>query len=155
MIIDLQSVPHQAGTTYPEPFRAAVAGRSRQRVGNAAGLTRFGVNLTTLVPGSCSALRHWHSQQDEFVYIVTGELTLVTDAGEQLLTPGMMAAFPAGEANGHHLINRSDQPATYLEVGDRTSNDQATYPDDDLLALPAPTGHRFTHRDGRSYPAQS
>ena len=155
MIIPVETLPEHTGTTYPEPFRAAVTGRSRKRVGNAAGLTRFGVNLTTLVPGSCSALRHWHSQQDELIYVITGELTLVTDAGAQVMGPGMMAGFPAGEANGHHLVNNSDQPATYLEVGDRTPNDTASYPDDDLVALPKPDGtpgHRFVHKDGHPYP---
>ncbi len=152
MVIDLSAVPITQGTGYPEPFRAAVAGRSRQRVGNAAGLTNFGVNLTTLKPGAQSALRHWHSLQDEFIYVVSGELTLVTDEGETCLTPGMMAGFKAGVADGHHLINRSGAIATYLEVGDRTLGDRADYPDDDLLALPkAEGGHGFTHRNGQPY----
>ncbi len=152
MIIDLSQVPVSQRTGYPEPFKAAVAGRSRQRVGNAAGLTNFGVNLTTLAPGAQSALRHWHSHQDEFIYVVSGELTLVTDAGETLLTSGMMAGFPAGVADGHHLINRSDVIATYLEIGDRTPNDRAEYPDNDLLALSKPEGgYYFTHRSGQSY----
>ncbi|MEN8445885.1 MAG: cupin domain-containing protein, partial [Cyanobacteria bacterium J06555_13] len=127
MKIDLSSVPVEHGTTYPAEFRAAVAGRSRQRVGNAAGLKNFGVNLTTLAPGSQSALRHWHAAQDEFIYVVSGELVLITDDGEQLLYPGDMAGFVAGEANGHHLVNRSDAPAVYLEVGDRTTPDRAEY----------------------------
>ncbi|MEM1240382.1 MAG: cupin domain-containing protein [Cyanobacteria bacterium P01_H01_bin.26] len=152
MVIDLSTVPASQGTGYPPPFRAAVDGRSRQRVGNAAGLTQFGVNLTTLAPGAQSALRHWHSHQDEFIYVVSGAVTLVTNAGETLLTPGMMAGFAAGVADGHHLINRSDAIATYLEIGDRTANDQATYPDDDLLALPkADGGRRFVHRSGAPY----
>ena len=152
MVIDLSTVPVSQGTDYPQPFRAAVDGRSRQREGNAAGLTRFGVNLTTMAPGAQSALRHWHSHQDEFVYVVAGAVTLVTNAGETLLTPGMMAGFVAGVADGHHLINRSDAIATYLEIGDRTANDQATYPDDDLLALPeVDGGQRFVHRSGAPY----
>ncbi|ESA33099.1 cupin 2 conserved barrel domain protein [Leptolyngbya sp. Heron Island J] len=152
MIIDLTQVPTSQGTSYPQPFKAAVAGRARQRVGNAAGLTNFGVNLTTLAPGAQSALRHWHSRQDEFIYVVSGELSLVTDAGETVLTSGMMAGFPAGIADGHHLINRSDAIATYLEIGDRTPADQAEYPDDDLLALPKPEGgYYFAHRNGQPY----
>ncbi|MEO1182435.1 MAG: cupin domain-containing protein [Cyanobacteria bacterium J06636_28] len=152
MVIDLSTVPISQGTGYPPPFRNAVAGRSRQRLGNAAGLTNFGVNLTTLAPGAQSALRHWHSHQDEFIYLISGELVLVTDAGETLLTPGMMAGFPAGVANGHHLINRSGAIATYLEIGDRTPGDRAEYPDDDLRALPkAEGGHYFTHRNGQTY----
>ncbi|MBE9065542.1 cupin domain-containing protein [Leptolyngbya cf. ectocarpi LEGE 11479] len=152
MVIDLATVPVIQGTGYPEPFRSAVAGRSRQRLGNAAGLMNFGVNLTTLAPGAQSALRHWHSHQDEFIYVVSGELVLVTDAGETLLKPGMMAGFPAGVADGHHLINRSGEIATYLEIGDRTPGDRADYPDDDLLALPQPEGgYYFAHRDGGPY----
>ncbi|MEM9266905.1 MAG: cupin domain-containing protein [Cyanobacteria bacterium P01_F01_bin.13] len=152
MIIDLSTVPVSRGTGYPNPFRASVAGRSRQRIGNAIGLTNFGVNLTTLAPGAQSALRHWHSHQDEFIYVISGELTLVTDAGETLLTPGIMAGFPANLADGHHLINRSDEIATYLEIGDRTPGDRAEYPDDDLLAMPqANGGYVFTHRNGAPY----
>ena len=152
MIIDLSQVPVSQGTGYPQPFRAAVAGRARQRVGNAAGLTNFGVNLTRLAPGAQSALRHWHSRQDEFIYVVSGKLTLVTDAGETVLTSGMMAGFAAGVADGHHLINRSDAIATYLEIGDRIPNDQAEYPDDDLMALSKPEGgYYFTHRNGQPY----
>ena len=152
MVIDLATVPIVRGTGYPAPFREAVAGRARQRVGNASGLTKFGVNLTTLAPGSQSALRHWHSHQDEFIYVVSGELTLVTNAGQTLLTPGMMAGFPAGVADGHHLINRSEANATYLEIGDRTLGDRAEYPDHDLVALPkSEGGHSFVHRNGDSY----
>jgi uncharacterized cupin superfamily protein len=151
MRIDLSAVPVETGTTYPEPFRAAVAGRSRQRVGNAAGLKNFGVNLTTLAPGSQSALRHWHTAQDEFIYVISGELVLITDEGEQMLAPGDMAGFAAGQANGHHLVNRSAEVATYLEIGDRTTPDRAEYPDVDLVAVPAAVGHRFEHKDGRAY----
>lgn len=151
MIINPHQVPDSTGTGYPAPFRAQVAGRSRKRVGNAAGLTNFGVNLVTLQPGSASALRHWHTRQDEFIYIVEGELTLVMDDGEQILQPGMMAGFAAGKPNGHCLINRSNQSAVYLEIGDRTSGDQAHYPDVDLLAIDTPTGYQFTHVDGTAY----
>ncbi|MEA5463037.1 cupin domain-containing protein [Leptothoe sp. PORK10 BA2] len=152
MVIDLSTVPVTQGTGYPELFRAAVAGRSRQRVGNVAGLTNFGVNLTRLAPGAQSALRHWHSHQDEFIYVVSGQLVLVTNEGETLLTPGMMAGFPAGVADGHHLINRSGAISTYLEIGDRTRGDRAEYPDHDLLAMPKPEGgHQFTHRSGQPY----
>lgn len=157
MKIDLSNVPVERGTTYPSEFRAAVAGRSRQRVGNAAGLKNFGVNLTTLAPGSQSALRHWHAAQDEFIYVVSGELVLITDDGEQLLYLGDMAGFVAGEANGHHLVNRSDVPAVYLEVGDRTTPDRAEYPDHDLVYAPVANESangakgQFEYRDGRIY----
>lgn len=152
MKIDLSSVPVESGTNYPDEFKAVVAGRSRQRVGNAAGLKNFGVNLTTLTPGSQSALRHWHSAQDEFIYVVSGELVLITDEGEQTLHPGDMAGFVAGEANGHHLVNRTEQPAMYLEVGDRSTPDRAEYPDQDLLCVPTADGYRkFTRKNGTVY----
>ncbi|HEY9804448.1 MAG TPA: cupin domain-containing protein [Leptolyngbyaceae cyanobacterium] len=151
MIIDPQDVPTERSTNYPNPFKALVAGRMRQKLGNFAGLKNFGVNLVKLEPGSYSALRHWHSHQDEFIYILEGELTLITDAGEQILTPGMAAGFPAGEANGHHLVNRSSVVGVYLEVGDRSPNDTAIYPDEPgLLTIPSPDGtfREFTHQDG-------
>ncbi len=152
MRIDLASIPVESGTGYPEQFRARVAGRSRQRIGDAAGLKNFGVNLTTLAPGSQSALRHWHSAQDEFVYIVQGELVLITNEGEQALASGDMAGFAAGKANGHHLVNRSAAPAMYLEVGDRTSPEQVMYPDQDLVfRLTADGQRRFERRDGTVY----
>lgn len=152
MQIDLSSVPVETGSTYPEAFRSAVVGRSRQRVGKAAGLQNFGVNLTTLLPGSQSALRHWHSAQDEFVYVISGELVLITDEGEQPLVPGDMAGFVAGKANGHHLVNRSDAIATYLEIGDKSTPDRAEYPDEDLVCVPVVDGgRRFEYRDGSAY----
>jgi uncharacterized cupin superfamily protein len=151
MIIDPQEVPESKGTSYPEPFKSFVAGRTKKRLGNAAGLKNFGVNLVKLEPGSCSALRHWHSNQDELVYILEGEVTVVTNAGEQILKPGMAAGFPAGEANGHHLINRSSTVAVYLEIGDRTPNDIANYPDDDLMAKDDSGKWVFLHKDGSPY----
>ncbi|MGB7086517.1 MAG: cupin domain-containing protein [Phormidesmis sp.] len=152
MQIDLSSVPIENSTGYPDEFKSAVAGRYRQRVGEAAGLRNFGVNLTTLHPGSQSALRHWHSAQDEFVYVVQGELVLITDEGEQTLRPGDMAGFAAGRANGHHLVNRSALPVTYLEIGDRSTPDQSDYPDQDLVCVPTIDGRRqFRHRDGKAY----
>lgn len=152
MKIDLSSVPVESGTNYPDEFKAAVAGRRRQRVGNAAGLKNFGVNLTTLEPGSQSALRHWHSDQDEFIYILQGEVVMVTNEGEQMLSPGDMAGFAAGVENGHHLINRSDVPALYLEVGDRAAPDRVEYPDDNLFfALTENGQRRFARSDGRAY----
>lgn len=146
-VLDSATVGATLGATgYPEPFRTAVAGRLRKRLGNPLGITNFGVNLTRLEPGAASALRHWHTRQDEFVYVLEGELTLVTDAGETLLRPGMCAGFPAGKPDGHQLVNRSDGPATYLEIGDRTAGDEVDYPDEDLRYDDATD--RFTHRDG-------
>lgn len=148
---DPATVPAHTGSTYPEPFRAQVAGRSKRRLGDAAGLTRFGVNLVTLPPGCPSSMRHWHSHEDEFVYVVEGELTLVTDAGEQILSPGMAAGFPAGKADGHQLINRAGKPAVYLEVGDRAPDDTVVYSDIDMRLEPASGGHRFVRKDGTPY----
>ena len=149
--LDPDAVSAVEGSTYPEAFKARVAGRVRRRLGDALGLTNFGVNLTTLKPGAQSALRHWHTKQDEFIYIVSGELVLVTNAGEQVLKPGLVAGFPAGKADGHHLANRGSVDAVYLEVGDRTAGDEAEYPDDDLAARATPTGRRFEHKDGTPY----
>ncbi|MDJ0708094.1 MAG: cupin domain-containing protein [Leptolyngbyaceae cyanobacterium MO_188.B28] len=151
MIIDPQAVPDRTGTNYPASFKTRVAGRSKKRVGNAAGLKNFGVNWVTLAPGASSALRHWHEKQDEFVYIIQGELILITNDGEHILKSGMMAGFPASEVNGHHLVNRSTALAIYLEIGDRTPNDLVHYPDDDISAHDTPTGWTFTHKDGSPY----
>ena len=139
------------GSGYPEPFRSRVAARRKQKLGDALGLKNFGVNLTTIPPGAMSALRHWHSHEEEFIYIVSGELALVTDTGEQRLLPGMCAGFPAGKADGHCLLNRSDRDAVYLEVGDRKPDDTVTYPDDDIAAPATSQGRRFTKKDGTPY----
>lgn len=149
--LDPRDVADNTSTNYPEPFRSMVQGRVRKRLGEALGLRNFGVNLSLLAPGSRSSVRHWHSKQDEFVYVVEGELTLVTDVGRQRLRAGMVAGFPAGGADGHHLVNESDAVARYLEVGDRTPGDEGTYPDDDLQAVKTDTGWAFAHKDGRPY----
>lgn len=151
MYVDPEQVPARTGTVYPEPFKARVAGRIKRRLGDAAGLKNFGVNQVTLEPGAMSALRHWHQRQDEFIYVLAGEVVLITNAGEQTLTTGMAAGFPAGEANGHHLVNRSTAPAMFLEVGDRTPDDRVTYPDDDLVAVEGAAGWLFFHKDGQPY----
>ena len=150
--IDPQAVAPRRTTNYPEPFRKVVAGREKRALGDAAGLRNFGVNPTRLEPGAASALRHWHEKQDEFVYVLEGELVLVTDLGEEALGPGMAAGFPAGRACGHHLVNRTDKPALYLEIGDRSQGERAHYTADDLAAAMDPEGRwRFTHKDGRPY----
>lgn len=146
--LDPDTLAAVSGTNYPGPFKSRVAGRARKKLGDALGLKNFGVNLTTLKPGAQSALRHWHARQDEFVYVVSGELVLVSDAGEQVLSSGMCAGFAAGRADGHHLVNRSGREAVYLEVGDRTPGDAVTYPDDNLLAKATPQGWTFTRKDG-------
>lgn len=150
-VLDPADVPAATGSGYPEPFRSRVSTRRKQKLGDALGLRNFGVNLTTLPPGALSALRHWHSREDEFIYVVSGELTLVTGAGEQRLAAGMCAGFPAGRADGHCLINRGDRDAVYLEVGDRKPDDAVTYPDDDIVGQATPQGRRFTKKDGTPY----
>jgi uncharacterized cupin superfamily protein len=150
--LDPQRVPPRRGSSYPEPFRAQVEGREKRPVGDAVGLSQFGVNLVELPPGCWSAQRHWHSHEDEFVYVLQGELTLVTDAGEQVLRAGMAAGFPAGTPDGHHLINRTDQPATYLEVGTRREDvDEVDYSDIDMAVRQTPDGQRFVKKTGEPY----
>ena len=150
--IDIASLKVDSATGYPEPFRQAVAGRERKQLGNAVGLDQFGVNLTRLKPGAQSAQRHWHEAEDEFVYVVEGELVLCEDGGEIVLRPGDAAGFKAGVANGHCLINRSAQDAVYLEVGTRAPRDRAQYPDIDLLVRKDENGVRYTHKSGEPYP---
>ena len=151
MLINPQDLPEQKGSNYPEEFSSLVAGRSKKRLGDAAKLQNFGVNLVKLEPGSWSAIRHWHFLQDEFVYILEGEVTLVTNIGEQALKAGMAAGFPAGEADGHHLINRSNSAVIYLEIGDRTPKEEVNYPDVDLTAKYSHNGWLFTHKDGSAW----
>ena len=151
MIVNPENVPDSTGSNYPEQFKSAVAGRVKKRLGNAAGLQNFGVNLVRLAPGSCSALRHWHSRQDELVYVLEGEVILVTNSGEEVLESGMVAGFRAGDADGHHLVNRSNADVVYLEIGDRTPDDSANYPDDDLIAKADGNSWIFTHKNGDVY----
>jgi uncharacterized cupin superfamily protein len=150
--IDPESLPPRTGSGYPEPFRSRVLPREKRALGDAAGLTRIGVNLTTLPPGKESSMRHYHSREDELVYILEGEVVLITDAGEQVLTAGMFAGFPAGIADGHQLVNRSDRPARYLEMSNRDPYDTADYPDVDLAYGKAADGSAiFTRKDGSPY----
>jgi uncharacterized cupin superfamily protein len=139
-------------SSYPQKFLARVAGREKRPLGELFDLTNFGVNLTRLKPGAESALRHAHTKQDEFVYILEGRPTLITDAGEAPLEPGMCAGFKAGTGDGHHLVNRTDEEVLYLEIGDRTAGDSASYPDDDMQAVQDADGKwRFLHKDGKPY----
>ncbi len=149
--LDPAGVPEQQSSLYPSPFRERIAGRSKRRLGDACGLTRIGVNLVTLAPGAQSALRHWHTLEDEFVYVLEGEVTLVTGAGEQPLGPGTCAGYPAGARDGHHFVNRSGAPVRYLEIGNRVDGDNAFYPDDDLLWCEDEQGVYAAHKDGRRY----
>lgn len=151
--LDPGTVPEQRRSTYPEPFRSAMGDRAKRRLGDALGLTRFGVNLVTLAPGARSALRHWHTLEDEFVWVLEGEVVLVTDGGEQVLGAGACAGYPAGRRDAHQFVNRSDRPARFLEVGNRIEGDNAFYPDDDLMWCEDEVGVFAAHRDGRRYPS--
>ena len=146
-------VEPRIGSSYPEPLRARVQGRIKRALGDLFGLDQFGVNLTELAPGASSALRHWHSDEDEFVYVLEGEVTLITDASEEVLRPGDCVGFKAGVVDGHHLTNRTDRPVRYLEVGSRRLDaDRVVYPDDDLEARPDGSGRRrMVHKDGTPY----
>jgi uncharacterized cupin superfamily protein len=145
--------PRARKSIYPEQFAARIGERIKRPLGDAFGLTIYGVNLTTLKPGAMSALRHAHTKQDEFVYVLEGSPVLVTDEGETPLKPGMCAGFKAGTGNGHHLVNRGSVDVVYLEVGDRTAGDAADYPDDDLKTVKSPDGKSrvFQHKDGTPY----
>ncbi len=150
-IVAAAAPPRAKPSNYPEPFYSQMTKRQKRPLGDLFGLANFGVNLTRIAPGGVSALRHAHTKQDEFVYILEGAPTLVTDAGRTQLGPGMCAGFRAGTGDAHHLVNETAQDVLYLEVGDRTPGDVATYPDDDLAAALVDGKWRFTHKDGMPY----
>lgn len=150
--LDPLSVEAQKGSPYPPVYRGPLEDRLRRRIGNALGLTKFGVNICHLPPGGWSSQRHWHTHQDEFIYVIEGEVTLITDAGEQVLGAGATAGFPGGNPDGHHLVNRSSATAVYLEVGDRPAAEQVAYPDIDMKAdIAGGRPGRFTRRDGSDF----
>ena len=146
--IEVAALPFIARGGYPPPHDKLVAGRSRKRLGDEVGLTQFGVNLTMLTPGAFSSLCHWHENQDEFVFLIEGELTLIEDEGETLLRPGDAAGFKAAVANSHHLVNRSNSDAVYLEIGTRTPRERAHFSDVDLIATADETGVRYSRGEG-------
>jgi uncharacterized cupin superfamily protein len=148
---DPAMLPERQGSSYPAPYARAVDGRAWRALGDAAGLSQFGVNLVEMAPGSWSSQRHWHTHEDEFIYVLDGELVLVTDEGEQVLTPGLCAGFPAGRANGHHLINRSGKAARFLAVGSRSRQDSCHYPDIDMIERQDAGGYYYTHKDSTRY----
>ena len=149
--LDLSVLPVRTGSISPEPYASMVKGRSSLRLGDAAGLTQFGVNLVTLEPGAMSSLRHWHLAEDEFVMVTAGECVMVQDDGETVMRPGDCAAFPAGSTDGHHFINRSDRPAQFLVVGTKAPREVATYSDVDLRVELEGGKARFTYRDGTEW----
>ncbi|OYW60065.1 MAG: transcriptional regulator [Rhodobacterales bacterium 32-66-7] len=150
-VLTLSHLPVRTGSIYPEPYASMMRGRSSLRLGEAGGLTQYGVNLVLLEPGAMSSLRHWHRNEDEFVWVVEGECTLVDDQGETLLRPGDCAAFPAGQPNGHHFLNRSDRVAKFLVVGTKAAEEVATYSDVDLRVEMAGGKARFTYKDGTDW----
>lgn len=145
--LSVESIALRRGNSYPEPFKSRMGDRTKRRLGEAFDLQQFGVNLVELPPGGQSALRHWHTREDEFVYILSGELVLITDVGEQIVRAGDCVGFRASVEDGHHLINRSQAPARYLEVGSRLEDDLAYYPDDDMMWK----GDLPHHKDGTPY----
>jgi uncharacterized cupin superfamily protein len=149
--LDPRDVAPKNGSGYPQVFRVRVLPRERRALGDALGLTRIGVNLTTLEPGKESSMRHWHTHEDEFVYVVAGEVVLRTDAGEQTLVAGQCAGFKAGSPDGHQLVNRTSTTAVYLAISNRDDDDRAFYPDVDMLMHPAGAPATFTRRDGTPY----
>lgn len=147
-LLDLTAIPVETGSSYPEPYASEMGKRGWQQLGDAGGLTQFGVRMMIMQPGSKSSLRHWHETEDEFVMVTLGELVLVTDQGETITRPGDCAAFPAGDTNGHHLINRSQSEARFLVVGTRVKTDVCTYSDVDLRVEIDGDINRFTRKDG-------
>jgi uncharacterized cupin superfamily protein len=153
--LDPMTLAPRNGSGYPEPYRSRVLPREKRALGDACGLTKIGINLTTLPPGKESSMRHWHTHEEEFIYVVSGEVVLVTDIGEQLLKAGMCAGFPASvdgkTGDGHQLVNRSDAPAVYLEISNRDKADGAFYPDVDLRFHGSGAEVRFTRKDGSRF----
>jgi uncharacterized cupin superfamily protein len=141
----------RTNTIYPPAYAAPLAGRAKRALGDQFGLTQFGVNLTTLAPGSWSSQRHWHEKEDEFIYVLEGDVTLVDDSGEHVLTPGMCAGFKAGVPNGHKLVNKSASPAIYLEVGTRSGEERSHYPDADMQGVKRNGAWQILHKDGTPY----
>lgn len=150
--LDLSAVPEENSCGYPAPFHEIARGRFRKRLGDAGGLTQFGVNLCRLKPGSASSQRHWHEKEDELIYVVDGEVVLIENEGETLLRAGDAAAFKAGVANGHQLVNRSASDALVLEIGSRLPAERAYYPDIDMQLVAERKSDRFLHMDGTPYP---
>jgi uncharacterized cupin superfamily protein len=153
--IDIASLPLDTATNYPEPFWKQVVGRERKRLGNAIGLSQFGVNLTTLKPGAWSSQRHWHENEDEFVYVLSGEVVLCEDSGETVLKPGDAAGWKANTPNGHCLINRTQRDALYIEVGTRARSERATYSDIDMTVERDGRNFVYRRKSGEPYPKRT
>jgi uncharacterized cupin superfamily protein len=149
--LDPKTLTPRTGTIYPPEFAGELKGREKRALGDAFGLTQFGVNLSTLAPGAWSAQRHWHEKEDEFIFVVEGAITLIDDAGEHLLKTGMCVGFKSGVPNGHHLVNKSKVPASYLEIGLRSDDEIASYPDVDMKAVKTNGKFVVTRKDGSAF----
>ena len=149
--VDIAKVPVKSGTFYPAEFQAECLGRHKQTLGDVVGLTQFGVNITRISPGAASALRHWHENEDEFIFMLEGELVLAENGGEVVLKAGDAAGFKAGSGNAHRLINRSKRDAVYFEVGTRAKSEKVHYPDVDLVMERDEKSRRYLHRSGEPY----
>lgn len=152
VVENAEALPARRGSVYPAEFVQGLEGRVKRSLTDALGLTQFGVNLTTLEPGAKSSQRHCHAEEDEFIHVLSGEIVLVTNEGERTLKAGMSAGFPRGDGNGHQLLNRGGSPATYLEIGTRSSHDDVDYPDIDMVGRKRDGRYRFFHRNGDPYP---
>ena len=149
--LDPKTITPRTGTIYPPEFAGPLKGREKRALGDVFGLTQYGVNLATLAPGTWSSQRHWHEKEDEFIFVIEGDITLIDDAGEHLLKPGMCAGFKAGVVNGHHLVNKTKTPATYLEIGTRSADEVAAYPDIDMKAVKTDGKFVVTRKDGTGF----
>ncbi len=149
--VSMYAVPARSGNPFPEPFRTVLGDSEWRGLGEHFGLSQFAVNFEILQPGAQSALRHWHARSDEFLYLMAGSLVLVTDEGEAMMQAGMCVGFPAGEPNGHHLVNRSSEPASFIVVGTRVEGVDVNYPDDDIQWVQAGSGYQATRKDGTPY----
>jgi uncharacterized cupin superfamily protein len=149
--LDPLSLEPRTGSGYPEPYRSRVLPREKRQLGDALGLTTIGINHTVLPPGKESSMRHWHTHEEEFIYMLSGEVVLCTDAGEQTLTAGMCAGFALGTQDGHHLVNRGSVPAVYLEISNRDPNDRAYYSDVDMMFHGVDAEVKFTRKDGSRF----
>ena len=149
--VDIAKVPVRSGSFYPAEFQAEHKGRHKQALGDVVGLTQFGVNISRIEPGASTALRHWHEQEDEFIYMLEGELVLIENDGETVLKPGDAAGFKADSGNGHQLVNRTPRDAVYLEIGTRSMNERVDYADVDMLMIRDDKGARYTHKNGDPY----
>lgn len=150
-MLDPMTIAPRIGSGYPEPYRSRVGPREKRALGDPFGLTKIGINHSTLPPGKESSMRHWHTHEDEFVYVLSGEVVLITDAGEQTLTAGMCAGFPLGSKDGHQLVNRGSAPAVYLEISNRDASDRAFYSDVDMQFNGVGSDPMFTRRDGSRF----